>query len=123
MGSGIRFSDTLDAMLYSVGEITGVIDSLPTSVDACSRRSEFSSIATEFPKKLQGEWKLPLGVDKIIYNGPCTIVFWSDGTKTVVKCGYEEEFSEYTGFIAAVSKKVFGSTSAVKKIIKKKRKE
>lgn len=27
-----------------------------------------------------------LKVDKVIYNPPATIVFWNDGTKTVVKC-------------------------------------
>jgi len=27
-----------------------------------------------------------LAPKKVIYNGPATIVFWNDGTKTVVKC-------------------------------------
>lgn len=25
-------------------------------------------------------------VERVIYNAPATIVFWTDGTKTVVKC-------------------------------------
>ena len=25
-------------------------------------------------------------INKVIFSGPCTIVFWKDGTKTVVKC-------------------------------------
>src|SRR5574344_440265 len=28
----------------------------------------------------------PLQAVNIVFNGPATIVFWSDGTKTVVKC-------------------------------------
>lgn len=25
-------------------------------------------------------------IERVIYNAPATIIFWSDGTKTVVKC-------------------------------------
>lgn len=67
-------------------------------------------------------WEVVVGVapvaTKIIYNGPCTIVFWVDGTKTVVKCAKDQQFTEYGGFVAAVAKKLFGSTSKVQKIIK-----
>lgn len=27
-----------------------------------------------------------LSIDKVIFHAPATIVYWSDGTKTVVKC-------------------------------------
>lgn len=56
-------------------------------------------------------------LDKIIFSGNRTIVFWKDGTKTVVKCGKGEEFDEYSGFVAAFAKKAFGSTHHVKKMI------
>jgi len=46
-----------------------------------------------------------------------TVVRWSDGTKTVVRCGEGENWSEYSAFVAALAKRMFGSTSAVKKII------
>lgn len=62
-----------------------------------------------------------LNVDRIIFSPPATIVFWKDGTKTVVKCADGEPFSEYNGFAAALLKKVFGSNSAVKKIIQRKK--
>lgn len=57
------------------------------------------------------------GVKNVIYNNPATIVFWTDGTKTVVKCMEGCEYDEYTGFMAAVCKKAFGSSSAVRKIV------
>ena len=63
----------------------------------------------------------PHQVDRIIFSPPATIVFWKDGTKTVVKCADGEPFSEYNGFAAALLKKVFGSNSAVKKIIQRKK--
>lgn len=65
---------------------------------------------------------------KIIVNGPATIVIWKDGTKTVVKkevglhVGYlsrvgEDNFAYY-GFLAALAKKIFGSNSHLKRVIK-----
>ena len=61
-----------------------------------------------------------LNVSKIIFNPPATIVFWEDGTKTVVKCSAEDEFSEYYGFLVALGKKVYESNSQIKKLIDKK---
>lgn len=61
-----------------------------------------------------------LNVSKIIFNPPATIVFWEDGTKTVVKCAAEDEFSEYYGFLAALGKKVYENNSQIKKLIDEK---
>lgn len=67
---------------------------------------------------IEEERALP-GVKHIYFNEDTghTIVVWDDGTKTSVHCGENEEFSTYTGFCAAVAKKLFGSTSAVQKLI------
>lgn len=59
---------------------------------------------------------------QIIYSGNRTIVFWNDGDKTIVKCAESQEYDEYTGFVAALAKKMYGSTSRVKKIIDKTKK-
>lgn len=56
----------------------------------------------------------------IIYNPPATIVFWTDGTKTVVKCSAEDEYNEYYGFLCALGKKMFGTNSHLKKLIDEK---
>lgn len=61
-------------------------------------------------------WGIP-DVDRIIFNPPATIVFWSDGTKTVVKCIEGQPFEKYAGFCAACMKKMFGSTSRAKGIM------
>lgn len=58
-------------------------------------------------------------LDHIIFNDPATIVFWKDGTKTVVKTSDDSEFSYYWGFCAAVAEKLFGSNHAVKTAIRK----
>ena len=61
-------------------------------------------------------WGIP-DVDYIIFNNPATIVFWEDGTKTVVKCMEGEKFEKYAGFAMACIKKLFGSTSRAKAIM------
>lgn len=59
-------------------------------------------------------------VKMIRHNGRATIVFWEDGTKTVVRCGDGEAMNDYTAFTAAVCKKLFGSTTKVQKIVREK---
>lgn len=56
-------------------------------------------------------------IDKIIFNNPATIVFWSDGTKTVVKCMRNQEFNTYYGVACAIMKKYFGNNSSAKAFI------
>lgn len=64
-----------------------------------------------------------LEVKKIIKNGPATIVFWTDGTKTIVKLQAGDQDDIYAAFTAALAKKVFGSTSKARKIMEKALKE
>lgn len=56
-------------------------------------------------------------INQIIFSGPKTIIKWNDGTKTIVSCGEGDQYDRYAGFCAAVTKKMFGSTSNIKKII------
>lgn len=56
-------------------------------------------------------------VKKIIYNEPATIVFWGDGSKTVVKCMKDQPFNPYHGFTAALAKHIYGSSSAVNEMV------
>lgn len=45
---------------------------------------------------------------KIIFHNPATIVYWCDGTKTVVKCGSEDKFDKETGLAMCFVKKLLG---------------
>lgn len=58
-------------------------------------------------------------VKKVIFSGPKTIVLWADGTKTIVSCGDSDTYDYYSGFCAAVVKKLFGSTTHAKKVLGK----
>lgn len=46
--------------------------------------------------------------EKVIFNDPATIVYWKDGTKTVVQA-YDEYFDEEKGLAMAYMKKVHGN--------------
>lgn len=60
-------------------------------------------------------------VKKIIFSGPKTIVLWNDGTKTIVSMSKDElRFDPEAAFCAAYTKKMFGSNSKIKRIIKEK---
>lgn len=48
-------------------------------------------------------------IKNVIFNDPATIVFWSDGTKTVVKCQDDDRFDPEKGLAMAICKKVFGN--------------
>lgn len=57
------------------------------------------------------------GIRRIIFSGVCTIVLWEDGSKTLVRCAPDQIFSEYGGFAAAVCKKLFGTSTRVRKLV------
>ena len=48
-------------------------------------------------------------VKKVIFNDPATIVYWKDGTKTIVKCQEGDNFDPEKGFAMAFLKKCWGN--------------
>ena len=51
-------------------------------------------------------------IKNVIFNDPATIVFWSDGTKTVVKCGENDIYDPEKGLAMAVAKKYLGTNKS-----------
>lgn len=47
-------------------------------------------------------------IEKVIFNNPATIVFWMDGTKTVVKTQNGEVYDPEKGLAMAISKRALG---------------
>ena len=58
-------------------------------------------------------------IRKVIFNAPATVVLWSDGTKTVVKCGPDDIFDKEKGLAMAIVKKMAGNDSRFHKVFKK----
>ena len=55
-----------------------------------------------------GSLRIP-EIKNVIFNDPATIVFWEDGTKTVVKCQNGDEFDPEKGLAMAIAKKAYGN--------------
>lgn len=59
-----------------------------------------------------------VSIRKVIFNDPATIVLWSDGTKTVVKCGPDDIFDKEKGLAMAIVKKMAGNDGRFHKVFK-----
>ena len=57
---------------------------------------------------------------KIIHSGPVTVIFWEDGTKTLVRRAEGAPDDPYLAFCAGLAKKIYGNNSKVKKLIEEK---
>ena len=62
----------------------------------------------------------PYYIDRVIFSGPMTIVFWSDGSKTTVRLHQEKSkkkaiYDKYTAITWAMAKKYYGSRSQLEK--------
>ena len=81
--------------------------------DSTAKHSAFVPKCTPKPTNYLPEIK------NVKFNGPATIVFWADGTKTVVKCQDGDDYSEEVGLAMCIVKKAFGNTSKYNDIFKK----
>lgn len=98
-----------------------------TQIGRCKNKDNgFDSVIYEMEKQRKfaergvDEMK-KLDVEKIIFSGPKTIVLWSDGTKTIVSMSKDEaKFDPEAAFCAAYTKKMFGTNSKIKRVIKEK---
>ena len=63
----------------------------------------------EFTMPVRYERIFPkVNIKNVVFNNPATVVFWDDGTKTVVKCE-NEEYDPEKGLAMAIAKKALGN--------------
>lgn len=60
-----------------------------------------------------------LEIKKVLYKNPATIVYWTDGSKTVVKCQENDKYDPEKGLVMAILKKIYGNTGCYYKLFKK----
>ena len=60
-----------------------------------------------------------LGIKNVLFNNPATIVFWTDGTKTVVKLRKGDKWDPEKGLAMACAKKLLGNRDGYHKALKK----
>lgn len=107
---GEILKETRDKMAYSIELLSTAMSSKDIKVEPVRVQEVF--VFEGYPT-----------VERIIYSGSETVVIWKDKTKTIVSCGKGEVFDEFDGFTAALAKKIYGSSSAVKREIRAKRQE
>ena len=59
-----------------------------------------------------------MNIKKVIFSNPATIVFWSDGSKTVVK-SYLDDYDPEKGLAMAIAKKALGNEGNYYNVFKK----
>lgn len=74
---------------------------------------DYSSIFFKEPNRV-----IP-SIKKVIFNDPATIVFWEDGSKTVVKCQDGDIYDPEKGLAMAISKKALGNQGNYCEVFKK----
>lgn len=58
-------------------------------------------------------------VKDVKFNGPATIVFWNDGTKTVVKRHELDHYDAEKGVLACMAKKLYNDKNIFNEVIRK----
>lgn len=58
-------------------------------------------------------------VKNVVFSGPCTIVFWNDGTKTISRCDDLDAYDAEKGILACMAKKLYKNTSLYNEVINK----
>lgn len=117
----------MDALAYAQKYVNGTPGSDKTqSLVSYDRRPDYFDEGITFTATFEGSSYPAIFArlcgyypEKIIHNGPATIVFWSDRTKTVVKCSENDVYDPFDAFTAALAKKIYGTTSSVKTMLKK----
>ena len=115
-----RDDDFIDALRYCYEDIKET-DKL---YKICCGRGQGKSL---YQERLLKDRLMPK-VEKVIFNGPATIVLWSDGTKTVVKCASTTqyivdercgvtketvyEFDKEKGLAMAIAKRFLGTNKS-----------
>lgn len=88
-----------------------MLNSVFNSYDIDEEPSRTTSYSEYYAKhSIKREEKKSMEITNVIFNGPATIVFWADGTKTVVKCQEGDAFDPNTGLAHAISKKALGNS-------------
>lgn len=70
-------------------------------------------------KKFHTPTKKKDPIKKVIFNNPATIVMWSDGTKTVVKCQPGDTYDAEKGLALCIAKKYLGNKGNFNEVFKK----
>lgn len=95
---------TIEASPLNSWEST-LYDAMKASVDFFAK---LANIGTSTPR-----------ITKIIFSGPVTIVFWRDGSKTMVRRSDDDKYDREAAVTYAIAKRMFGNNTRIHKEIDK----
>lgn len=75
-------------------------------------------LVRNFLPKLIDSIEAPKSINNVIFHDPATIVYWTDGTKTVVK-SQGEPYDPEKGLAMAIAKKALGNQGNYYEVFKK----
>ena len=101
----------LSEFTYESGQL--IIDEKKGDNNMERARTDYSKLSSKYRSK-----STCLKIKNVIFNPPATIVFWDDGTKTVVKC-QNEIFDPEKGLAMAFMKNALGNNSNYFNTVKK----
>lgn len=125
-------SDMFDAYLYGIWEVEDDMHDktekkwtkenphvyISSAHDSDFYREVMNSMRP-YRKPIYKPYVDPMEIKDVIFNDPATIVFWADGTKTVVKRQEGDEFDPEKGLTMAIVKKIYGNKGSYCNKIKK----
>ena len=120
-----RFSWSIEDVHTSTFTTNDNVDGLAVLMIArpIDNDASFSFRFDDFEKdilcRMNGCYSNSFVIKKVIFNDPATIVLWSDGSKTVVKCQDGDTFDPEKGLAMAFVKKIFGNKGSYCNQIKK----
>ena len=76
-------------------------------------------ILAEASKKEEAPKMSAATIKNVIFNPPATIIYWSDNTKTVVKCSANDVFDPEKGMAMAIAKRCAGNNGKYYKEIRR----
>ena len=105
-------------------------DIYPVSIDECDLKTNddfldamryYSEQGNYYHNILSASMKvkvdIPGMIDRVIFNDPATIIYWKDGSKTVVKRSDDDIWDSEKGLCMAIIKKLYGNTSFIKRFM------
>lgn len=111
-------SDNRGNAILMVGDHT-----IPVRIESMESRHDIFSTDITFDGRVlndvHGKASIPYRIKKVIFNDPCTIVLWADGTKTVVKTQNNEVYDAEKGLAMCISKKALGNKGNYFEVFKK----
>ena len=115
----VRWFDPHDGTPHETAVSVWDIDIVEWEVEKMKKEKDVKSAYPDLPREQLCAKTFSIYPKHIYYyDNDYTTVLWNDGTRTTVKLSDDDIYDEYSAFCAALAKRIYGSNSRIKKIIK-----